>query len=71
MVAAFWDDADFSQGVGTTWYQVGSTRDVLLGDPSSQLVALTLSLANHRSTPPSALPKSPLSAMWKQRLRNT
>ncbi|XP_061862007.1 mucin-4-like [Colius striatus] len=25
MVAAFWDDADFSQGVGTTWYQEYST----------------------------------------------
>ncbi|XP_010147273.1 PREDICTED: mucin-4-like [Eurypyga helias] len=25
MVAAFWDDADFSQGVGSTWYQEYST----------------------------------------------
>ncbi|KAF4796041.1 mucin 4, cell surface associated [Turdus rufiventris] len=25
MVAAFWDDADFSKGVGTTWYQEYST----------------------------------------------
>uniref|UniRef100_H0ZH21 Mucin-4 n=1 Tax=Taeniopygia guttata TaxID=59729 RepID=H0ZH21_TAEGU len=32
MVAAFWDDADFSKGVGTTWYQVRSTRGVLLGE---------------------------------------
>lgn len=46
MVAAFWDDADFSQGVGTTWYQVGATKDVLLGKPSSQLTYLTLFLAN-------------------------
>lgn len=46
MVAAFWDDADFSQGVGTTWYQVGATKDVLLGKPSSQLTHLTLFLAN-------------------------
>lgn len=48
MVAAFWDDADFSQGVGTTWYQVGATKDVLLGNPSSQLTPLTLSLANRQ-----------------------
>ncbi|XP_059678847.1 mucin-4 [Gavia stellata] len=36
MVAAFWDDADFSQGVGTTWYQeyptLGSIRDPLVRD---------------------------------------
>lgn len=48
MVAAFWDDADFSQGVGTTWYQVRATKDVLTGDPSSQLTHLTLSLANQQ-----------------------
>ncbi|XP_009466782.1 PREDICTED: mucin-4 [Nipponia nippon] len=48
MVAAFWDDADFSQGVGTTWYQVGATKDVLLGEPSSQLSHLTLSFANRQ-----------------------
>ncbi|XP_009577143.1 PREDICTED: mucin-4 [Fulmarus glacialis] len=48
MVAAFWDDADFSQGVGTTWYQVGATKGVLLGEPSSQLAHLTLSLANRQ-----------------------
>uniref|UniRef100_A0A8C3MIF9 Uncharacterized protein n=1 Tax=Geospiza parvula TaxID=87175 RepID=A0A8C3MIF9_GEOPR len=29
MVAAFWDDADFSKGVGITWYQVRATRGVL------------------------------------------
>uniref|UniRef100_A0A8C5J8B7 Mucin-4 n=1 Tax=Junco hyemalis TaxID=40217 RepID=A0A8C5J8B7_JUNHY len=29
MVAAFWDDADFSKGVGTTWYQVRATRSGL------------------------------------------
>lgn len=46
MVAAFWDDADFSQGVGTTWYQVRATKDVLLGEPSSQIAHLTLCLAN-------------------------
>uniref|UniRef100_A0A8C9ETB9 MUC4 protein n=1 Tax=Pavo cristatus TaxID=9049 RepID=A0A8C9ETB9_PAVCR len=28
MVAAFWDDADFSHGVGTTWYQVRVTGDL-------------------------------------------
>ncbi|XP_062439026.1 mucin-4 [Rhea pennata] len=36
MVAAFWDDADFSQGDGTTWYQeyltLGSTRNALVHD---------------------------------------
>lgn len=48
MVAVFWDDADFSQGVGTTWYQVRAIKDVLLGDPSSQFTHLTLSLANQQ-----------------------
>lgn len=48
MVAVFWDDADFSQGVGTTWYQVWAIKDVLLGDPSSQFTHLTLSLANQQ-----------------------
>lgn len=43
MVAAFWDDADFSKGVGTTWYQVRATRGVL-GESSSQLT-LILSFA--------------------------
>ncbi|OXB75646.1 UNVERIFIED_CONTAM: hypothetical protein H355_001290 [Colinus virginianus] len=28
MVAAFWDDADFSRGVGTTWYQVRVIGDL-------------------------------------------
>ena len=28
MVAAFWDDADFSRGVGTTWYQVRVIEDL-------------------------------------------
>lgn len=45
MVAAFWDDADFSKGVGTTWYQVRDTRGVLMGESSSQLTHLILSLA--------------------------
>ncbi|KAK2538455.1 mucin-4 [Columba guinea] len=48
MVAVFWDDADFSQGVGTTWYQVRAIKDVFLGDPSSQFTHLTLSLANQQ-----------------------
>lgn len=36
MVAAFWDDADFSRGVGTTWYQVrviGDLQAVILFPP--------------------------------------
>ncbi|KAM6388941.1 mucin-4 [Pluvialis apricaria] len=41
MVAAFWDDADFSQGVGTTWYQeystLGSTRDPLVHDVEAKI----------------------------------
>lgn len=45
MVAAFWDDADFSKGVGTTWYQVRATRGVLLGETSSWVTHLILSLA--------------------------
>lgn len=28
MVAAFWDDADFSRRVGTTWYQVRVIGDL-------------------------------------------
>ncbi|NXP95227.1 MUC4 protein, partial [Passerina amoena] len=39
-----WDDADFSKGVGTTWYQVRATRGVP-AESSSQLTHLILSLA--------------------------
>ncbi|NXJ16621.1 MUC4 protein, partial [Odontophorus gujanensis] len=42
MVAAFWDDADFSRGVGTTWYQqeystLGSTRDPIIRDVETKV----------------------------------
>ncbi|XP_076197250.1 mucin-4 isoform X3 [Aptenodytes patagonicus] len=41
MVAAFWDDADFSQGVGTTWYQeystLSSTQDPLVHDMEAKI----------------------------------
>ncbi|GAB0193616.1 mucin-4 [Grus japonensis] len=41
MVAAFWDDADFSQGIGTTWYQeystLSSTRDPLVRDVEAKI----------------------------------
>ncbi|XP_010181649.1 PREDICTED: mucin-4-like, partial [Mesitornis unicolor] len=41
MVAAFWDDADFSQGVGTTWYQeystLSSTQDPLVHDVETKI----------------------------------
>ncbi|NWI62055.1 MUC4 protein, partial [Todus mexicanus] len=41
MVAAFWDDADFSQGVGTTWYQeystLSSTRDPFVNDVEAKI----------------------------------
>ncbi|XP_064372837.1 mucin-4 isoform X2 [Dromaius novaehollandiae] len=41
MVAAFWDDADFSQGIGTTWYQeyptLGSTRSALVHDVEAKI----------------------------------
>ncbi|XP_009990998.1 PREDICTED: mucin-4 [Tauraco erythrolophus] len=41
MVAVFWDDADFSQGVGTTWYQeyptLSSTRDPLVHDVEEKI----------------------------------
>ncbi|XP_075013781.1 mucin-4 [Calonectris borealis] len=41
MVAAFWDDADFSQGVGTTWYQeystLSSTRDPFVHDVEAKI----------------------------------
>ncbi|NXW91425.1 MUC4 protein, partial [Alopecoenas beccarii] len=42
MVAAFWDDADFSQGVGTTWYQqeystLSSTRHPLVRDVEAKI----------------------------------
>ncbi|NWX09814.1 MUC4 protein, partial [Caloenas nicobarica] len=41
IVAAFWDDADFSQGVGTTWYQeystLSSTRDPLVRDVEAKI----------------------------------
>ncbi|KAM9544223.1 mucin-4 isoform 1-T1 [Guaruba guarouba] len=40
-VAAFWDDADFSRGVGTTWYQEYSTlssiRDPLVHDVEAKI----------------------------------
>ncbi|NXY78680.1 MUC4 protein, partial [Glareola pratincola] len=36
-----WDDADFSQGVGTTWYQeystLSSTRDSLIHDVEAKI----------------------------------
>ncbi|XP_069649142.1 mucin-4 [Haliaeetus albicilla] len=41
MVAAFWDDADFSQGVGTTWYQeystLSSAPDPLIHDVEAKI----------------------------------
>ncbi|KAJ7421252.1 hypothetical protein BTVI_19094 [Pitangus sulphuratus] len=41
VVAAFWDDADFSQGIGTTWYQeystLSSTRDPLVQDVEAKI----------------------------------
>ncbi|XP_016155942.1 PREDICTED: mucin-4 [Ficedula albicollis] len=41
MVAAFWDDADFSKGVGTTWYQeystLSSTRDPVVQDVEAKI----------------------------------
>ncbi|XP_029884256.1 mucin-4 [Aquila chrysaetos chrysaetos] len=41
MVAAFWDDADFSQGVGTTWYQeystLSSAQDPLVHDVEAKI----------------------------------
>ncbi|XP_071422801.1 mucin-4 isoform X2 [Pithys albifrons albifrons] len=41
MVAAFWDDADFSQGIGTTWYQeystLSSTRDRFVQDVEAKI----------------------------------
>ncbi|XP_064522242.1 mucin-4 isoform X2 [Pseudopipra pipra] len=41
MVAAFWDDADFSQGIGTTWYQeystLSSTQDPLVQDVEAKI----------------------------------
>ncbi|POI24989.1 hypothetical protein CIB84_011262 [Bambusicola thoracicus] len=41
MVAAFWDDADFSRGVGTTWYQeyptLGSIRDPIIRDVEAKI----------------------------------
>ncbi|XP_050568556.1 mucin-4 [Cygnus atratus] len=40
-VAVFWEDADFSHGVGTTWYQeyptLGSTRDPLIRDVEAKI----------------------------------
>ncbi|XP_040423710.1 LOW QUALITY PROTEIN: mucin-4 [Cygnus olor] len=40
-VAVFWEDADFSHGVGTTWYQeyptLGSTRDPLVRDVEAKI----------------------------------
>ncbi|XP_047932843.2 mucin-4 isoform X2 [Anser cygnoides] len=40
-VAVFWEDADFSRGVGTTWYQeyptLGSTRDPLVRDVEAKI----------------------------------
>ncbi|NXC47738.1 MUC4 protein, partial [Penelope pileata] len=41
MVAAFWDDADFSRGIGTTWYQeyptLGSTRPPLVREVEAKI----------------------------------
>ncbi|XP_040534586.2 mucin-4 isoform X3 [Gallus gallus] len=41
MVAAFWDDADFSRRVGTTWYQeyptLGSIRDPIIRDVEAKI----------------------------------
>uniref|UniRef100_A0A8B9ZFT0 Mucin-4 n=1 Tax=Anas platyrhynchos TaxID=8839 RepID=A0A8B9ZFT0_ANAPL len=41
MVAVFWEDADFSRGIGTTWYQeyltLGSTRDPLVRDVEAKI----------------------------------
>ncbi|XP_038002491.1 mucin-4 isoform X2 [Motacilla alba alba] len=41
MVAAFWDDADFSKGVGTTWYQeystLSSTQDPVVKDVEAKI----------------------------------
>ncbi|NXT81421.1 MUC4 protein, partial [Zapornia atra] len=41
VVAAFWDDADFSQGIGTTWYQeystLSSTQDPLIHDVEAKI----------------------------------
>uniref|UniRef100_A0A8C5X713 Mucin-4 n=1 Tax=Malurus cyaneus samueli TaxID=2593467 RepID=A0A8C5X713_9PASS len=41
MVAAFWDDADFSKGVGTTWYQeystLSSTQDFVVQDVEAKI----------------------------------
>ncbi|XP_066049485.1 mucin-4 [Chamaea fasciata] len=41
MVAAFWDDADFSKGVGTTWYQeystLSSTHDAVVQDVEAKI----------------------------------
>ncbi|XP_052542824.1 mucin-4 isoform X2 [Tympanuchus pallidicinctus] len=41
VVAAFWDDADFSRGVGTTWYQeyptLGSIRDPIIHDVEAKI----------------------------------
>ncbi|KAI1235901.1 Mucin-4, partial [Lamprotornis superbus] len=41
MVAAFWDDADFSKGVGTTWYQeystLSSTQDPVVQDVEAKI----------------------------------
>ncbi|XP_053842503.1 mucin-4 [Vidua macroura] len=41
MVAAFWDDADFSKGVGTTWYQeystLSSTQDPVVLDVEAKI----------------------------------
>ncbi|XP_072789576.1 mucin-4 isoform X2 [Taeniopygia guttata] len=41
MVAAFWDDADFSKGVGTTWYQeystLSSTQDPVVRDVEAKI----------------------------------
>ncbi|NWH74563.1 MUC4 protein, partial [Piaya cayana] len=41
IVAVFWDDADFSQGVGTTWYQeystISSTKEPLVHDVEAKI----------------------------------
>ncbi|NXX99345.1 MUC4 protein, partial [Centropus bengalensis] len=41
IVAVFWDDADFSRGVGTTWYQeystISSTKDPIVRDVEAKV----------------------------------
>lgn len=72
MVAVFWEDADFSRGIGTTWYQVRATGDLHpeIPVPPSPLTHRPR-LVKIRNTSPSALPETPLSVTWRQKLRNT